>query len=227
MNTLQLPRSRPQAKLEKSEKYFTGKPCKHGHKSIRMTIDGRCIGCGEMRRLAKTDEDRAEASERSKKYHAENREVVLIKMRIRNARYYQANKEKVKAQTMKYQSENAGSRTKYKKEWAKQKAKTDPAFKMTLVARRMLQRALGVSGQKKYKRTFDHLGYTSEQLVARLESQFLDGMSWDNYGEWHIDHIKPLSVMAKSGIYDPAVLNALDNLSPLWAADNMAKGAKE
>ena len=148
-------------------------------------------------------------------------------MRIRNAIYYQKNKERVKSQTLKYQAENAEYRTGYKREWAKRKAKTDPAFKMALVARRMLQRALGVSGQKKYKRTADHLGYTSEQLVARLESQFVDGMSWDNYGEWHIDHIKPLSVMAKSGIYDPAILNALDNLSPLWAADNMAKGAKE
>ena len=226
MNTIQLPRSRPQAKLEKSEKYYTGKPCKHGHKNIRMTIDGRCTGCREMRRLAKTDADKAEAAERSKKYHAENRELVLIKMRERNARYYQANKEKVKAQALKYQSENAESRTRYKKAWEKKKAKSDPSFKMTLVARRMLQRALGVSGQKKYKRTFDHLGYGSESLVERLESQFSEGMSWENYGEWHIDHITPLSVMAKSGVRDPALLNALDNLQPMWASENMAKGAK-
>lgn len=227
MNPQDLPRSRPAAKLANSQNYYTGKPCKHGHVSIRKTFDGSCLGCKKTISSRITPEQRAISNDKSRQYHADNREMCLQKMRIRNAIYYQKNKERVKAQTLKYQAENAGSRTKYKKEWAKQKAKTDPAFKMTLVARRMLQRALGVSGQKKYKRTFDHLGYTSEQLVARLESQFADGMSWDNYGEWHIDHIKPLSVMAKSGIYDPAVLNALDNLSPLWAADNMAKGAKE
>lgn len=226
MNPQELPRSRPEAKAINSDKYYTGKPCKHGHKSIRMAIDGRCLGCRARRSLMMTREEKAEAAEKSKKYHADNREIVLQKMRARNAIYYQKNKDRIKAQTLKYQAENSTSRTEYKKAWSKRKAKTDPAFKMTLVARRMLQRALGLSGQKKYKSTFDHLGYTSQDLVYRLESQFSEGMAWSNYGCWHIDHIMPLSVMAKSGIRDPAALNALDNLRPLWAADNMSKGAK-
>lgn len=48
-------------------------------------------------------------------------------------------------------------------------------------------------------------------------------MSWDNRGEWHIDHIVPVAVMVRDGITDPAIINALTNLQPLWAKDNLAK----
>jgi hypothetical protein len=53
---------------------------------------------------------------------------------------------------------------------------------------------------------------------------FRDGMSWENYGEWHIDHIMPINHFIKSGITDPAIVNALENLQPLWAYENLSKG---
>ena len=68
-------------------------------------------------------------------------------------------------------------------------------------------------------------GYSLEKLKARLEFQFKDGMSWDNYGEWHIDHKKPVSRFIEQGVTDPAIINALPNLQPLWAFDNMSKGS--
>ena len=43
-------------------------------------------------------------------------------------------------------------------------------------------------------------------------------------GEWHIDHIQAISKLINPGVIDPAVINALDNLQPLWAKDNMTKG---
>ena len=49
-------------------------------------------------------------------------------------------------------------------------------------------------------------------------------MSWDNYGEWHIDHKKPISKF-KDGI-SISTINALSNLQPLWAKDNLSKGNK-
>ncbi len=68
------------------------------------------------------------------------------------------------------------------------------------------------------------VGCTAKELRLYIESLFLEGMTWDNYGEWHVDHKVPLSSV------DPTDLNALktvchySNLQPLWAKDNIAKG---
>lgn len=72
------------------------------------------------------------------------------------------------------------------------------------------------------------LGYSMSDLKAHLEGLFTDGMSWDAFrsGDIHIDHKRPL---ASFDLDDPAqVLGAwsLDNLQPLWAKDNLSKGAK-
>jgi thiol-disulfide isomerase/thioredoxin len=73
-------------------------------------------------------------------------------------------------------------------------------------------------------------GYTLEQLINNIESKFIDGMSWDNYGifGWHIDHIKPLCTFSYTSINDDIIKEewALDNLQPLWCTDNWSKGGK-
>jgi len=70
------------------------------------------------------------------------------------------------------------------------------------------------------------LGYSAKDLCAHIESQFEPGMSWQNRGAWHIDHIKSVSSFFNEGITDPKIINALSNLRPLWAQDNLNKGAK-
>lgn len=72
------------------------------------------------------------------------------------------------------------------------------------------------------------LGYKMAELRAHLEKQFLDGMGWHNMGEWHIDHIVPLASFTITGPDDPELRRAwaLTNLRPLWAEDNIRKGAK-
>jgi hypothetical protein len=95
--------------------------------------------------------------------------------------------------------------------------------KHIIYARNALHRALRLSGRQKADRTETLLGYTYEQLKQRIEFNFKDGMSWENYGEWHIDHIKPVSRFVRQGVIDPMMINALCNLRPLWAADNLRK----
>lgn len=75
---------------------------------------------------------------------------------------------------------------------------------------------------------FGVLGYTKEELKAKIELQFEEGMSWDNYGEWHIDHIKPVSAFNFEKTTDKEFKEcfALENLQPMWAGDNLRKGAK-
>lgn len=68
------------------------------------------------------------------------------------------------------------------------------------------------------------LGCSIAELEAHLERQFKPGMTWANYGEWHIDHIKPL---AKFDLTDRVQLLAAchySNLQPLWAIENLSKG---
>ena len=70
------------------------------------------------------------------------------------------------------------------------------------------------------------LGYLSGDLKSHIEGMFLEGMSWGNHGEWHVDHIKSVSKFISDGIYDPCKINALSNLQPLWAKDNLSKASK-
>lgn len=72
------------------------------------------------------------------------------------------------------------------------------------------------------------VGYTLDDLIKHLESQFENGMSWDNYGDWHIDHIKPVSSFNIKFIEDKELKEcwSLQNLQPLWAGENIKKGAK-
>jgi hypothetical protein len=81
-----------------------------------------------------------------------------------------------------------------------------------------------VRGSKRIP-TYDLLGYSKESLMAHLERQFSRGMTWENYGEWHIDHITPLAsfgVIVGGGSEFRAAW-ALANLRPLWASDNIRK----
>lgn len=80
-------------------------------------------------------------------------------------------------------------------------------------------------GTNKHNKTILELGYSANDLKIHLESLFLEGMSWCNHGEWHIDHIKPVSSFKKG---TPAsIVNELNNLQPLWAYDNLSKGGNK
>lgn len=72
------------------------------------------------------------------------------------------------------------------------------------------------------------VGYTLADLRAHLEARFVDGMSWENIGAWHVDHRRPLASFDISGPDCPEFKAAwaLSNLQPLWARDNLIKGAK-
>jgi hypothetical protein len=90
--------------------------------------------------------------------------------------------------------------------------------------RGMLSSVLRRFGRKKENKTYEILGYSALELKEHMEKQFKDGMSWENWGEWHIDHIKPLSYFDKNE--DPKIVNSLSNLQPLWAFDNISKSGK-
>jgi len=88
--------------------------------------------------------------------------------------------------------------------------------------RRVLTSTLARLGKTKEARTIDLLGYSAIDLKLHIEKLFTDGMSWDNYGEWHIDHIKLVSSFDKETSMN--VVNSLSNLRPLWATTREING---
>lgn len=76
---------------------------------------------------------------------------------------------------------------------------------------------------KKPTKTFEWIGCTPEQLKTHFESLFQEGMAWENYGEWHVDHKRPISSFKPE---EWEQINHYTNLQPLWAKDNLSKKNK-
>jgi len=181
--------------------------------------------------------DRINESRRGKysDKHREWREANKDRVRTMKKDHYHRNIEKMRAEKRadyaKHKEKRGASNKVYRKknrerinEYYRKRRENDNKFKMQTYMRNMVGRVLTRTYESKIVRTVELLGYTSDDLMTHIEKQFKDGMSWDNYGEWHIDHIVPVSTMINSGVTDPAIINSLDNLQPLWAFDNLSKG---
>lgn len=94
---------------------------------------------------------------------------------------------------------------------------------------RRLRHSLSTRGLSKNKTSvFQILGYNVETLMKHLESKFEPGMSWENRGEWEIDHVIPDSWFNYSSMEDQLFKDcwALSNLQPMWKLENISKGAR-
>lgn len=115
---------------------------------------------------------------------------------------------------------------KYNINFLKQKKKNDPKFRLRINIGIQIYKAIR---SKKSGRSWESLvEYTLKDLTKHIEKQFKPGMTWDNYGEWHIDHIIPVAVFnfTKPEHRDFKRCWALKNLQPLWGEDNCRKQAK-
>jgi hypothetical protein len=135
-------------------------------------------------------------------------------------KHYQANKDKYIQRTKDWIKNNKEKVNEY----YRNRRKTDPLYKLTANMRTGMSECL--SGRKKKTKTFQYIGCHPSELKSHLEKQFVDGMSWDNYGDWHVDHIKPLcsfDLTIEENLYLAWNYN---NLQPLWASDNCSKQGK-
>lgn len=106
------------------------------------------------------------------------------------------------------------------------KYENDPTYAMYHRMKRWMNKHL--TEVRPSKKWADLLGYTAAQLRDHIERQFLPGMTWGNKGQWHIDHIIPVSSFNIASADSPEfrVCFGLPNLRPLWAQDNLAKSDK-
>ncbi len=109
--------------------------------------------------------------------------------------------------------------------WRKNKQATDPHYKVAKSLRDRLYRAIK-RGYKKASPTMTLLGCSTDYLIQHLEAQFQPGMSWDNYGDWHIDHIKAVHEFDLSKPDQQFICFNWQNLRPLWAHENQTRPRK-
>jgi len=231
---------RREAKTLGLKTYNNGKPCPNGHIGERRTDDGSCVKCKNEKKVEKRWKQRTDIKDEYKiisRQHAKSLDLIYYytakacKYGHHSVRYTKSGlcKECGRVNAAKRRITNPNYAVEYRRNYQPtlaQRRKTDPDYAMLVVMREMLRRVRRLTGLKKAKKTEEILGYTKSDLVSHLSKMFKPGMSWENHGEWHIDHIIPVSVMIKRGITDPKIVNALSNLQPLWAEDNHRKSAK-
>ena len=83
-----------------------------------------------------------------------------------------------------------------------------------------------LKGISKSASTMKLIGCSIKKLKYHLSNQFIDNMSWLNYGDWEVDHIRPCSSFDLSKKSEQFKCFNYNNLRPLWAIDNQIKGAK-
>jgi len=162
---------------------------------------------------------------------------------VADKKYREKNKEKINEYHKNWSKEKRTELREYHSRWRKENRKhvnektrlwylnrrrTDPSFRLKCNTRTAVYTCLKEANVAKYRSTFQLLGYTIEELMQHLEKQFTDGMTWDNYGQWHVDHIRPMSSFNFTSPDDPEFKEcwALNNLQPLWWPDNLSKGPR-
>lgn len=142
--------------------------------------------------------------------------------------FYLKNTQKVKERKEKYRKnpEYAEKAKSWEKNYSNTRKIKGKTFKTKFggVLRDILRRCLNYKGIKKQNSTFKLLGYDTYKLKQRIECQFKPGMSWENYGTWHIDHKKPISKFDEQTSMN--MINMLCNLQPLWKEENLRKSNK-
>ena len=190
----------------------------------------RCLGTSDENAIKK-----AKKKEYQKKWDKKYRDNNKEKLRISKNIYVKNNKDKKKKWDKKYRDNNKEKislqrkiyRQKNKQilaNYVKSRYQKESNFKLKMVLRHRIYMAL--KGKVKSKTTKDLLGCTIEELWIHLKKSFKPGMTKENYGKWHVDHIRPCSSFDLTKPEEQAKCFHYTNLQTLWAHENLSKGAK-
>jgi len=144
------------------------------------------------------------------------------------SQHYYRNKDSLTASHKIYYENNKSVINSYKNEWIKTKRNLDPSYKLSSNISALLRGTLKRKNITKNSKSQDILGCTIEGFKAHIESQFLNWMNWENYGDkcqpleyncsWDLDHIIPISyAKTEEEIY---LLNHWSNFQPLCSKIN-------
>jgi hypothetical protein len=168
---------------------------------------------------------------RSKEDNKEKERASSRRWREKNAEYNEKrlgvwrenNREKINTTSSLWRSNNRERVILFRQRY-KKKTYATPKGYLSYSIRGGINKSLK-NGSKNRERWTQLVGYSVEELKRHIEKQFTDGMSWDNHGKWHIDHIIPISAFNYETPLDIDFGRcwALSNLRPLWAKENIRK----
>ena len=167
-------------------------------------LDNRCRLCLKEYKENHYLKNKVEIQKKQKIYRIEHHLEILEQKR----EHYRNNKEELIQQQGEYHI---------------RRRKTDINFKILCNLRKRIWNVL--RNNSKSEHTITMLGCSIEQLRGYLEKQFTTGMNWNNYGKWHVDHIKPCASFDLSKSEEQRKCFNWKNLQPLWAEENLRKGA--
>jgi len=162
-----------------------------------------------------------------KGYYQKNKEKINEKHKI----YWESHKKELLEQQKIYRDTHKEEAKQYRqthkpeaRKYQKNRYKTDINFKLIHYLRARLYKVL--KNNIKSKSVSKLLGCSIEQLKQHLEKQFTKGMTWKNYGKWHVDHIKPCCQFDLTKPSEQKNCFNYKNLQPLWAGENLSKKRK-
>jgi hypothetical protein len=178
-------------------------------------------------RYAKTEKGIANTR---KKEATEKR--INSKKRLRQTEVYKQKDKKYRstdrAKAMRVENDKRFSKTPhraaYHREWKRTKRESDHLYRLREIMRSRLYAATKMKGWGKCGRASENLGCSFEVLMSHLAKQFKPGMTWENHGEWEIDHITPLALATTKD--ELMRLCHHSNLQPLWKSENRIKWCK-
>ena len=157
-----------------------------------------------------------------KKWRDSNKEYTSKK----HKKWSEDKQEHLRKYHQKWREKNIDKHREYKRKYEKHRKGTDPTYKLIANFRTAIYTVLKENDMNKYGHYFDILKYSPDELVVHLENQFTEGMTWNNYGKWHVDHRLPIASFKFQEVGDNEFMRCweLNNLQPMWGIENIIKG---
>ena len=220
----ELPLTRTEANQLGVAQYFSAEPCSAGHQVPRQS-DGSCMECKrlDMARRRATPEGKAKVREYSKRRWADPE--VRAKAQAQRAAW--AKTEQGRASLRKsFRSFYTEHRDRLMTEHAaylRRRTKSDPAFRLRRNLASRIYQALKNQKTTKDSTTMKLVGCDLQSFVEFIEAQFEEWMSWENMGDWHVDHVRPCASFDLSVPEQQSVCFNWRNLQPLDGDENYEK----
>jgi hypothetical protein len=171
-------------------------------------------------------QERKRAYHQTEKSKQQRKDYILrnpeVKKRISN-KYARNNRQKVMETSRGSILKNPEKYRKYSREYMRSKKETNPGFAMECRLRSRIIHALRGKGTRKAAKTMELVGCSIEAFKDYVQRRFKPGMSWENRGEWHLDHIVPCASFDLTDPEQQKVCFHYTNLQPLWGKDNIRK----
>ena len=211
MSPRQIAKQTRKIAIKKGDLTYEGRPCNEGH-TTKYASNSNCVECKEVYGKKYRDDNEQQIKENNKQYR--------ITHRKETKKFRDDNPEIISARQKIYKSKPEFKKRRNERE--RERRQEDPVYRTKCLLTTAVWEFCKLRGSKKEGRTHELLGYSSKELCEHLESLFKDGMTWNNQGEWHIDHRIPQSHF--TSINQIKECFALENLKPEWGEWNMSKG---